>query len=295
MRNIAICFFRKKHILLTFLLLIFLSSSAQFFVGFNCGYAFPIYNKRTNNNFEGIYQINDNSNSNTEWVKNKFNAGTGVLFSCDVGYKFKKHIGLSLQFSYLNNNSIKINKEGATKEDYYSSFYEDSLQYIYSVIKTIQNYNSRILNFSPNFSYSYSNGKCFPEFSAGISISAITIFCNSNTNAYRHFETGTPQIILNDALLKYKYYKKFQISPYFSLSINYKINENLILKICSSYHRLIFKADSKQQYYSEIKSSESQSPVIDNTVYEKDLQNELFNLSSIDISLGIRYCFNKKK
>ena len=285
-----------KNFFLIFIMLFSIHSFGQLFARIDGGYSFPVYNKNLHHNFSDYYQIVDNSYSSRKWVDHKFNVGTGINLNGEIGYRLKEKFNFSLRFSYLNNKSKDGYNEFANRKGYYSTVFSDSVQFIYSVTNVIENYNSKVINFTPKISYCFFHSKkLIPEVAVGLSIYNFTIYRCDNYDNYKELSdisTSIPDTLLHTNTFKYMYFKNYYLRPYLSISVNYKINENIIFLINTSYHKLIFKADKMVQYYSEYNSNYYAS-VIDKNEYEKELPNEYFNLSNLEINFGLKYYFNK--
>ena len=295
----------KRSFIFTFFVLCSFLSNAQFFSGFSIGYAFPKYYSGTakmyNLDFNSFTNTYDHTNNSITEEGNRetcrFNVGDGFFIAGELGYKINKHYSVSINFSYLNNYKFKNFDYAFERRVIFinhdlDSGYNSLNEFVYypddSTAKFITFFYGKKMIFSPNISYNFSEKKFSPEISVGVSISKLTIFREHS----EYYLTSRP---LKDLFIKTETkYNKTLFTPYLSLAVNYRINENLSLRFNSELRSFLnFYADEGIQYF----YCRSVSwPIQD--MYNIEDKNEhpapssrpeRYNLNSFDFSIGLRY------
>jgi hypothetical protein len=306
---------------------------AQFFVEVGSGYAMPIKNIDrfgTKNSPVSIY-------INYMWIdceasNPRANNMNGLFFSGEAGYRFKNNFALSLNFQYLNNNKIKFLYSELTRTYRYEDITITELPFFDCISKTEETiiFNNPIsgkyFSFSPKFSYIFTIKNLEIQPAIGISYTNAKSYVDFKYENYIKETSYTPINPVKDTFssygievleYKYRYFRPFLFSAYFSLSLNYKFNKNFSAFFLTEFNGLrlfyflkrdMFMTIGEQYYYKRSgytrrdDGTESPQQIVEDftviPIYGVGLPPRKqygTGYTNLNFSIGVRYTFNNRQ
>ncbi|MGC9331974.1 MAG: hypothetical protein ACP5DZ_08895 [Bacteroidales bacterium] len=281
-------------------------AKSQFFAELNAGYAAPMYFMGDHERHEVMFRDELIYNNDTTYITNEYNMGNGIFMSGSFGYKSKGLFIFSIKAYYLNNHLLPLaynSFQNVVKGEYEYTYNYYGSKTVTNIYDIVYSYYGERISFTPNIGMYYDISSLSVQLNLGFTISSLKIYQISDKMLKTFYEPENEEGISQKywrQVLKECYKKDIKISPYISTQVNYSISPSISLFSSISWNPFIhFYADYGWQYYYEEKLVEDGDLFynnVDKNVKDIDETNQkYYNLSSLDLSIGLRYYFGSTK
>ncbi len=276
----------KKLIILIFVISTFIVN-AQFYTQFNIGYNKSILSEIRSSD---ITQYKYNDSEKYYYEENielqKANVAEGIFISNEIGYRFKKRWGFSINTYYFNNKITNWPVVNQVKN--HKTYFNDTLS-SYNYINN--KFYSTQFRVTPQINMYFKISKLEYIISLGFTFSTIKVYLDRNIKT-DNGEDYNQKLTLYDK-------KQIKTSIIFSNSFLYKINNKIGLLATVTFAPMDFFTGKTVQTskIGYVRNNDTNEIEYINDNKQKETDNIFYfsqlGCSNINLSLGIRYTFSK--